>query len=39
MDGRMTCACPIWSRGLPAKLAAGVVADVRPDWQSAEEYA
>jgi hypothetical protein len=22
-DGRMTCACPIWSRGLPPRLAAG----------------
>ncbi|MGC1563813.1 MAG: hypothetical protein WA820_28745 [Bradyrhizobium sp.] len=22
-NGRMTCDCPIWSRGLPARLAAG----------------
>ena len=25
IDGPMTCACLIWSRGLPARLAAGVV--------------
>jgi hypothetical protein len=30
IDGRMTCACPIWSRGLPAKLVAGAALKCGP---------
>jgi hypothetical protein len=31
--------CLIWSRDLPRKACGRRGADVRPDWQSVEEYA